>query len=430
MDISFREYGEAGLRIRILPLSKFKTTSVVVNVLSALREETVTLNALLPAVLQRGTRRLPTVKDLQDRLDDLYGATLDSTMFKLGERQVAQFELEVPNEKFLPGAPPLLEQGIALLAEVLRDPAREGDRLRVSSVEMEKEALRKRLEGIINNKGRYAMIRCIEEMCASEPYRLLSFGRLEDLAGIDAERLSDYYSRWLQRCRMDVFVVGDVEPAVVAGQLLQALAGLAGDPEEIPPTRVGARGGTPREVIDRFDVQQGQLVLGYRTPVLYPSEQYPAFLVFNGVLGGYAHSKLFMNVREKESLAYSAFSRYEAHKGLFLIQAGINLGDFAKARDLVFAQVEAVASGEVSDLELEQTRAMLANDFLEMADDPTQLAHHAYVDAIEGVDRPVSRMLQAIARVTVADLQAMARSLALETVYFLRDRAPAEVPHA
>lgn len=428
MNVRFHAFGDEGLRVHVLPLTKFKTTSVVLEVLAPLREETVTLNALLPSVLERGTRRSPTVKQLQDRLDDLYGASLDSSMYKLGERQVIQFELEVPNEKFLPGAPPLLDLGIELLAEVIKDPARDDGLLRASFVELEKEALRKRLESIVNNKGRYALIRCIEELCAGEPYRLLSYGRLEDLPGIDARALTEHHARWLRSCPMRVYVVGDVAAEPVARRLLAALSTpdraleLPGPTPELMPERA------TRELVDRFEVQQGQLILGYRTPVRYTSAQYPAFLVFNGVLGGYAHSKLFMNVREKESLAYSAFSRYESHKGLFLMQAGINLGDFARARALMLEQVDQIARGEVSELELAQTQAMLANDYREMADAPDQLAHHAFVEEVEGMDRPIETMIRAIQQVTVAELQELARQLRLDLIYELKERA--EVAHA
>lgn len=430
MEMKFTTTKAEGLRVHVLPTTKFKTTGVVVNLLAPLRIDTVTLNALIPAVLQRGTRTAPSVKALQDRLDDLYGASLDSGMFKVGDRQVAQFQLEVPNEKYLTHAPPLLEQGIDLLSEVLLDPYTERGTFRGSFVELEKEALRKRIEGIFNSKGRYASLRCIESMCADEPYRLYSYGRIADLPGIDPERLYDHYQAWLRTSPVDVYVVGDVEPERVTSYLQRALRIPDRHPELPPGTVVKPRAQAVREVVDRFDVNQGQLVMGFRTPVTYGSADYARFVVYNAVLGGYAHSKLFVNVRERASLAYSAFSRFDSHKGLLMIQAGINIENYDRAVAIIREQLDAIAQGDVSADELAQTKAMLANDYREMADSAGQLAHYAYMQSVEHVVRPVSELLDAFERVTLEDLKAMAALLSLDTVYFLRDKETVEASHA
>lgn len=430
MEMKFRTSEADGLRIHVLPTTKFKTTTIVVDILSPLRAETVTLNALIPSVLQRGTRTTPTVKGLQERQDDLYGASLDSMMFKIGERQVVQFELEVPNEKFLSHAPALLEEGIKLLAEVLLDPALDGGVFRTNAVELEKDALRKRVEALFNNKGRYAAIRCVDAMCAGEDYRLFSYGRLEDLPGIDAARLHAHYQQWLRTSPIDVFVVGDVDPDAVTALLRKALAIPGRQVEALPPTVVKGRAAAPREVIDRFDVNQGQLVMGFRTPVTFSSEDYARFTVYNGVLGGYAHSKLFVNVREKASLAYSAFSRFDSHKGLLMIQAGINIENFEKATAIIHEQLAAIAKGDVCEDELLQTKAMIANDYREMADSPGQLAHFALVEGVEQTPREVAALLEAVEKVTVEDLKAMASQVSLDTVYFLRDKETVEATHA
>lgn len=58
----------------------------------------------------------------------------------------------------------------------------------------------------------------------------------------------------------------------------------------------------PKEVIDEEDVKQGKLNIGYRTSITYTDQDYPALQVFNGLFGGFSHSKLFINVREKPVL--------------------------------------------------------------------------------------------------------------------------------
>lgn len=431
MEMRFKTSEADGLRVHVLPTDKFKTTTVVLNVLAPLKAETVTLNSLIPAVLQRGTRTLPSVKALTERLDDLYGASLDSAMFKLGERQVAQFELEVPNEKYLAHAPDILDEGLQLMADVLLDPVLDHGVFRSSFVELEKEALRKRIESLFNNKGRYASIRCIEAMCAHEDFRLYSYGRLEDLQAIDARRLTDHYRNWLRTSPMDVYVIGDVDPAKVEALLRRKLKLPERHVATVPATVVKPRAdGAPKEIVDRFEVNQGQLVMGFRTPVTFDAADYPRMVVYNGVLGGYAHSKLFVNVREKASLAYSAFSRYESHKGMLMIQAGINIENYEQALAIIKEQLRAIAQGDVCADELVQTKEMLKNDYREMADSPGAMAHYAYVQGIERTDWPVEDLLARIDQVEPDDLKAMAALLSLDTVYFLRDKETVEATHA
>src|SRR5690625_7611044 len=62
----------------------------------------------------------------------------------------------------------------------------------------------------------------------------------------------------------------------------------------------------PQVIIEKQDIQQAKLHLGYRTNSTYQDDDYHALQVFNGVFGGFPSSKLFINVREKNSLAYYA----------------------------------------------------------------------------------------------------------------------------
>lgn len=80
--------------------------------------------------------------------------------------------------------------------------------------------------------------------------------------------------------------------------------------------------------------------MGFRTNVVYGDPEYFALQVLNGIYGGFSHSKLFINVREKESLAYYAASRLESHKGLLLVMSGIDNQNYDKAVKIIKEQME------------------------------------------------------------------------------------------
>ena len=54
-------------------------------------------------------------------------------------------------------------------------------------------------------------------------------------------------------------------------------------------------------------------------------------LIYNAILGGTPTSKLFQNVREKNSLAYTASSNFIRQKANILIKCGIDIPNYEKA---------------------------------------------------------------------------------------------------
>lgn len=408
--------------IHTLVTDKFKTTTLVLNVQRPLVAGQVTRSALVPHVLMRGSASYPSVRAMQIELDGMYGAYLSVDVYKLGERHILQFRLELPNGKYLPGYPKLLQGAIAFLHEVVTNPLLDGQAFNSRFVELEKDALKKRVEGLFNNKMRYAMVRCLELMCPTEPYRIFSGGRIEDLDAITPETLTAEYREMLATAPMDLFVVGDIEPAIVEAEVKARFTLPERAPQSLPPTSILGHHGDAKTVVERFDVNQGQLVMGLRTPVHYGHEDHYAMTMYNGILGGFAHSKLFMNVRERESLAYSARSRYEAQKGLVIIQAGINIEDYDRAIKVIHEQLDAMAAGDISDLELEQTRAMLVNTYKEAYDSPGALINLAFESLVAGRDRSIEELVAAVPNITKGDITRMASQVQLDTVYFLRDK--------
>jgi predicted Zn-dependent peptidase len=409
--------------IHTLVTTKFKTTALVLNIQRPLDEAHVTRTALLPGVLERGSRTYPSVRHIQRELDSLYGAYLSADVYKVGERHIMQVRLEFPNGSFLPGSPDVLGTAIAFLHDVVTQPLMENGTLKPQFVELEKTCLENRVEGLFNSKGSYAMVRCLQTMCAQEAYRLYSGGRIEDLASITPAELTAAYDEMLRSAPMDLFVVGDVDPAAVSREVKARFSLPERSVKPLPPTAIVTAVGEEKHQVERFDVNQGQLILGLRSPITYQSDDYYAMLMYNGILGGFAHSKMFMHVREKESLAYTARSRYDAQKGLVFIQAGINNEHYEKALRVIREQLAAMEAGEITDQELDQTRAMIVNNYKEAYDSPGALINLAFESLVAGRERSIEELTAAVPTIGKDDVVRMARQVKLDTVYFLRDTA-------
>jgi len=416
----FREHVlKNGLRLYVQSTPKFKTTIINLFLHQNLTDQNATKDALLAYILRRGSESAPTTQILAQRLEELYGASLHTDVFKMGERHLLSLRLDLVSERFLAHPDDLLRRGLALFRDVLTRPALEGGVFRPDYLQQEKDTLRRTIEGLINDKGQYALTRCIEEMCRGEPYATFRYGKLEEIEPVTTEDLYQYYQGILQVNPIDIFLVGDLDFDTAVGLIEGTFQFPREGGLEIPPTQVEKTVTEIKRVTDYEDVNQGKLILGYRTNVPYTDPDLFALVVYNGILGAFPHSKLFLNVREKASLAYYANSRLETTKGLLFVSSGIEFANFERALDIIQEQVADMVSGRISDEELDNTKRALITQLKEEADSPGR----RIVSQLEGLinGRPLSpaEEMRAIEKTTREDVVRVAQRVKLDTIYFL-----------
>nr|WP_313639264.1 pitrilysin family protein [Paenibacillus sp.] len=415
----FQHGNVGGLRIHVMPTKAFKTYAISLYAGIPLDENTVTSTALAPFVLRRGTATYPETTQFRERLEELYGAGFGFDIYKRGDYQIVQFRMDTINDSFVQSQESLLEQSFAFLGEVLTRPLVEDGSFRPSYVATERETVRKKLESIVNDKIRYAAERCIEEMCRNEPYRLHPLGQRADLDRITPKSLYESYNSWLDEAILDLYVVGDTTAEEVE-KLVQLHFGRVQSEVGLYSSKfIPVSVNEVRTVEEKLDVNQGKLNMGLRTSITYKDDTYASALMYNGILGGYPHSKLFVNVREKESLAYYASSRYDGHKGIGTIQSGIEAQNYGKAVEIIEKQLDEMKAGNISDLELSQTKAMIRNQLSEIQDSAFEMISFDFNRQLSGKERTADQLLQQVEQISAEDVKAAAETVQLDTIYFL-----------
>ncbi|MEK3734639.1 MULTISPECIES: EF-P 5-aminopentanol modification-associated protein YfmF [Paenibacillus] len=415
------EHGVAGgIRIHVLPTRRFKTFAISLYAGTPLAEDTVTSTALTPFVLRRGTVSYPETRAFRERLEQLYGAGFGFDVYKRGDYQIVHFRMDTINDSFVQSPESLLASSFSFLGEAFTQPVLENGAFRKSYVMTERDTVRKKLESIVNDKIRYAAERCIEVMCKNEPYRLHPLGERKDLDGITPEGLYEAYQAWLQQSSLDLYVVGDTSLEEVKALVEQHFKLNRTAEVEYAPSVIRQAAGEAETVIEQLDINQGKLNMGLRGSITYGDDDYVSALMYNGILGGYPHSKLFVNVREKASLAYYASSRYDGHKGIATIQSGIEVQNFDQAVDIIRKQLDDMAAGAITDLELSQTKAMIRNVIKEMQDSAFEIIAYDFNRQLSGRERSPDDMLAQVAEVSVDDVKKAAEAFTLDTIYFLK----------
>lgn len=412
-----------GIRLIFMPSKKFKTISLGLFIHQELNAEVAALNALLPSVLEQGSRLYPDYLTLQRALENLYGAELGTDIIKSGERHILAFTLETAHDQYLGSDGKLLRQGMSILGSVVGDPLLVDGSFREDYVAQEKNQLIKDIKALLNDKASYALERCLSLMCAEEKFGIYKLGRAEDYAAIDAAGLYNYYRQILSSNPIDLYIVGDLAEK----QVLETAAEIFnytrnGRADNLPETEIDHPVAAVKSSEEQMTVNQSKLVLGFRTSTGYRDPLYCALLVYSGILGGFPHSKLFMKVREEAGLAYYIHTRLERHKGLMALAAGINYDDYQKAREIINLQLEDMASGEISDAELDNTRQGLVNQLRSQQDSPNQLISFHLDGAVGGRIYTMGELAAGIEAVGRKEIMAVAERVKLDTLYLLRPR--------
>ncbi|OCA85412.1 zinc protease [Bacillus sp. FJAT-27225] len=407
-----------GYKLHIAKTSKYKTNALVFKMKAPLNREDATARALIPYVLQSSSAAFPTTAKLRSYLDNLYGAVFYVDLAKKGDYHIISFFVEIANEKFLADSSPLLRKGFEFLREIILNPLLDGNGFNGATVDKEKRTHKQRIQSAFDDKMRYSNLRLVEEMCKDEAYAVNVHGTLEDVDKITPQSLYSEYQRALDEDELDLYVVGDIDE-----QEVKSLAGELFTFKPRQPKHPGERSIGKKEkeqvIKEVQNVKQGKLNIGYRTNTLYGDKDYSALQVFNGIFGGFSHSKLFINVREKASLAYYAASRLESHKGLLMVMSGIDINHFDKAVGIIKEQMDEMKKGNFSDAELEQTKAVIVNQILETIDTNRGIVEILYHNVVAGVELTLDEWIDGMKAATREEIVEVGQKVDLDTIYFL-----------
>lgn len=418
LDFETRPLAE-GITLCVCPTRRFKTITLKAYVESHLGGD-VTATALLPYVLRRGCRRTPTQRRIVMFLESLYGASLSVDVLKLGERQLPQFRLDVIADAYARGRQAPLRQAVDFLGRLLFHPIVEDGGFRASLVASEKENLRNFIKGLVNDPMEYANERMIETMCEGEAYARYEYGRLEEIDAIDPRSLLAHHRRLTEQNRIHVFAVGDFDADSLERMAARAFRGRRRGSSELPATVVHVPPRPPRRVIERLpDLEQGKLVMGWRTGLTLVDEGMAALAMLNGLFGAFAHSRLFRRLREQEGLAYYVETSIDKSKGILFLRAGIPFDALARAREVVEQELAAIGRGQIGKEELSMTRQSLKARIRAMTDSPARMITAHLEGILNGRTVPPEEREASIERVTAEQVAEAARRVRLDTEYFL-----------
>ena len=399
---------------------RFKTACFSLSLIRPLRREEAAMNALLPAVLLRGSAVHPDIRSISAFLDEMYGASIGALVRKNGQIQTTGFYASFLEDRFAESGEQILGSMVGFLRELLLEPKLEGGAFSPEYVASEKRNLQNTIESALNDKRYYASHKMLELLCGDDGYGVSRLGTVEEVEAITPEGLFDHYRKILETSRVEIFYCGSMNPEKAAALFQKSFTEL-GTENPVQVFQEGFRpSGEVRQAEEVMDVAQGKLAMGFSTSCRAGDPEFPALMVLNAVYGSGMTCKLFENVREKLSLCYYISTVIHGAKGLMTLAAGIDAKDLDRAKAEIQAQLTACCRGEISEEELDAAKQSILSSLQTIGDSPSQMEDYALYRRLSGQNMDIISYSSAISAITVEDAARAARRIRLEAIYFLR----------
>lgn len=413
-----------GIKLHCIETEKFKTNLLAMFITIPLTRQNVTLNSVIPAVLKRGTKELKTQEEIAKELENMYGASFDCGIEKIGDNHVIKFYLEALNDNFIPKEENqnLLKQSVELLLDIILNPLVEKEAFKAEYVKAEKENIKVLIESKIDNKDAYAYNRCVEEMYKNEPYGLYKYGYIEDLEKIDEKNLYKYYKELIENSKIDIFISGELNTEKTINlvaqnqniiKLSEREAHISNNPKKIENREI-------QIVEDKMDITQGKLVMGLDVNEQDPEAKFK-IAIYNVILGESATSKLFQNVREKASLAYTARSNYVRQKSNIYIRCGIEIANYEKAVKIIKEQLEDMKNGKFTEEDIKNAKKYMISGIESIQDEQDSEITYYLGQELSQKLITFKEYAEKIEEITKEDVKEIANKISINTIYFLRN---------
>ncbi|MFV0395401.1 MAG: EF-P 5-aminopentanol modification-associated protein YfmF [Coprobacillaceae bacterium] len=417
-----QRYEMEGYTLHVIPSKKFKNITISLKLKNLLQKETTTIRTLLSFMFTAGTEEYPSTQAFSKHLEDMYGAKFGSNIGTKGKTQIINLTSVCINEEYLPYKEALLEEQIKIMNDVLLHLNTTNNMFDQKSFEIKKKELKERLRANNDDKFTYALEKLFQYMGEDDFLGISSTGYLEEVDKLTNEEVYNYLQTCLKEDQKHVYVVGDVDENIV--EIFKKYMHFSITNEDNGSSLTYQSKKTEvLEIIEKQDITQSKLNLGYTINCDFINDNHYAFTVFNAIFGGFSQSRLFKVVREENSLCYYVSSSYDAFNGVMIVNAGIEGKDYEKTCQLIAQELENMKQGKFQDEEIIVAKKMLTNALTKANDEPISMIALAFNRDIVHKKETNEEYLEKLMNVTKEEIIDVARAVALDTIFLLTEGA-------
>lgn len=395
--------------------TRFKTNFIAVNLITELKAQTAAQNAVIPSVLSKSNNTYKSITEINKKLSELYGASIQGDILKMGDSQVAVLSGSCIADAYTLAGEPITASLTDVLLECLLTPNLEGGGFAAKNFELNKQELIDDIDAEINEKRSYAVIRAGKSIYEGEPASISAHGDKEFAVALTPQSSYQQYQTLLKTAKIEIFFVGGGNPEETKNKFAKAFQGLERSFAGNAVSTKSPLKASVRNIVETLDIAQSKMVMAFKSA----STNTPAMKLMNAIYGQTPFSKLFTNVREKLSLCYYCAAGFDERKGILMVDSGVEKENIEKARVEIINQLQEVASGNFTDEEIQNSALSIVNNYRAVNDSPYSIATWYLRQAYNGTSFSPEQEIERIQAVTREDIIEAAKSLALDTVYVL-----------
>lgn len=410
-----------GVHLHFIQSEKFKTNKIKVRFSAPMSEKTIAGRVLTASMLETSNALYPTSQSFREKLANLYGANFSTSLSRRGLVHYLDINLSFVRDQFLSRKNVLTDEMLEFLKASLFSPLSKGNAFDAKTFEIEKKNVLTDLEAEIENHFYHAHRKLNDLFYDLSEMRIPRVGTVELVEKETAESSFATFQQMLKEDQIDFFFIGNFNEIAIRDKIQDFHFAEREQPLELMYQQNYSN--VTRENLEQREVHQSIIELAYHFSAQYGDSEHLPLIVLNGLLGGFAHSKLFVNVREKESLAYTISSNFDIFSGLLRIYAGIDQANRTKTIALINRQILDLKRGNFTDDELEQTKKMLKNSILLAQDRQNTLIERAYMSTVLGKKfLSLEAWLESLENVRKNEVIKAAQQLKLQAIYFMEGK--------
>mgnify|MGYP000178943117 CR=1 FL=1 len=416
-----------GVHLSCDPAEKFNRCRISIHFAFPAQRATATAHALLPLVLERGYADCPDMTLLTKKLAKLYGADLTVDARPMGCNHNLCVSVTGIKDRFALEGEPLTREYASIALGAAFHPAFVGGVFDPQAVEIEKQMLKKALEDELNDKRIYCLRQANREFFGDSPAAVRQEGYLEEVDGLTPEQLTAAYREMLRTASIELIVLGcdDAQTAAIRDALRTELTAIDRAPLPLVENMATPRQ-EPVHKTETFDMVQAKLCMLFTPGEPFAPQDLSALRVAVALLGGTPTSRLFQNVREKQSLCYYCAASYTSLTGALCVDSGVEHANAAAARESILKELAALCAGPVEDGELADTKRALKNQLAAVGDTLQGLEGWYFAERMRGADKAPEQVAAEVDAVTADDVRRVLSSFRLSVCYTLTKEAGAD----
>ncbi len=399
--------------------SKWKTETIKLVFVGDLRRD-LAARALGAYLLRHGHGHMKGMDRVSRFMQDLFGAHLGSFVTRSQGRHLLILRGSSVDARHVPGNHDPLARLLDYVSDLLSDPFLARRDFKEEDFTREQNNLLRAIAAQADNKAQYAHRRLLEEMFPDHPFGRPAFGQPREVAALARDIVAKEVRRLASEEPLFIYVVsprttGELKRVLKSRLKLNARAPFRRSRLKTPPLRKRAR-----RIREHEDLTQARLAMGFRLEGYRPRQDAHAAVLADMLLGGVSSSRLFKEIREKRSLAYSVGSGIDPSTGVCVVSAGVDPEAMEQVEKLIKAQVRALAAGRFSQADLDPVHATIGQQLMGLSDSPDAMINFHLGQTLGGRrDKVPMEVFRRYQRVKLEQIQGIMKSMRLDCIYSL-----------